>query len=61
MAVPGQALACKIGQLEIRELRDNAAARLGDKFDVKAFHSQVLMDGPMPLSMLQGKIDDRVA
>ena len=60
MAIPGQALAYKIGQLKIRELRDNAEARLGDKFDVKAFHSQVLMDGPMPLSMLEDKIDDWV-
>jgi len=60
MAIPGQALAYKIGQLKIRQLRDDAEERLGDKFDVKAFHSQVLMDGPMPLSMLEDKIDDWV-
>jgi uncharacterized protein (DUF885 family) len=60
MAIPGQALAYKIGQLKIRELRDDAERRLGDKFDVKAFHNQVLMDGPMPLSMLEDKIDDWV-
>jgi len=57
MAIPGQALAYKIGQLKIREIRDNAEARLGDKFDVREFHTQVLMDGPMPLSMLEDKID----
>jgi len=58
MAIPGQALAYKIGQLKIREIRDNAEARLGDKFDVKDFHTQILMDGPMPLSMLESKLDD---
>ena len=60
MAIPGQALAYKIGQLKIRELRNEAEERLGDKFDVKAFHTQVLMDGPMPLSMLEDKIDEWV-
>jgi uncharacterized protein (DUF885 family) len=60
MAIPGQALAYKIGQLKIREIRGNAEARLGDKFDVKDFHTQVLMDGPMPLSTLEAKIDDWV-
>jgi uncharacterized protein (DUF885 family) len=57
MAIPGQALAYKIGQLKIREIRSNAEARLGDKFDVAEFHTQILMDGPMPLSMLEDKID----
>jgi len=57
MAIPGQALAYKIGQLKIREIRDKAEQRLGDKFDVKAFHTEVLRDGAMPLSMLEAKID----
>ena len=57
MAIPGQALAYKIGQLKMRAIRDKAEARLGDKFDVKAFHTQVLKDGAMPLSMLEAKID----
>ena len=57
MAIPGQALAYKIGQLKIREIRDNAEARLGDKFDVKDFHTQVLKDGALPLSILEAKID----
>jgi uncharacterized protein (DUF885 family) len=57
MAIPGQALAYKIGQLKIREIRDKAEARLGEGFDVKAFHTEVLRDGAMPLSMLEAKID----
>ena len=57
MAIPGQALAYKVGQLKIRAIRDGAEARLGDKFDVKAFHTEVLRDGAMPLSMLESKID----
>jgi uncharacterized protein (DUF885 family) len=57
MAIPGQALAYKVGQLKIRAIRDNAEERLGDKFDVKAFHTQVLKDGAMPLSMLEAKVD----
>lgn len=57
MAIPGQALAYKIGQLKILEIRADAEARLGDKFDVKEFHTQILMDGPMPLSMLESKMD----
>ena len=45
------------GSSEIREIRNNAEARLGDKFDVKAFHTEVLRDGAMPLSMLEAKIE----
>jgi uncharacterized protein (DUF885 family) len=57
MTIPGQALAYKIGQLKIRELRTRAEQKLGDKFDVRAFHSAVLVDGPLPLNMLEAKID----
>jgi uncharacterized protein (DUF885 family) len=57
MAIPGQALAYKVGQLKIRAIRDMAEERLGERFDVKAFHTQVLKDGAMPLSMLEAKID----
>jgi uncharacterized protein (DUF885 family) len=57
MAIPGQALAYKVGQLKIREIRDDAEAVLGDKFNVKDFHTEVLKDGAMPLSMLEAKID----
>ena len=61
MAIPGQALAYKVGQLKIRAIRDSAEARLGEQFDVKAFHTEVLKDGAMPLSMLEAKIDRWVA
>ncbi len=57
MAIPGQALAYKIGQLKIQAIRDDAEERLGEAFDVVAFHRAVLEDGPMPLSMLESKID----
>ena len=57
MAIPGQALAYKIGQLKIREIRNKAEARLGDNFDVVAFHREVLKDGAMPLTMLEAKLD----
>ncbi len=57
MAIPGQALAYKVGQLEIRAIRNEAEAKLGERFDVKAFHREVLEDGAMPLSMLEAKID----
>ncbi len=57
MAIPGQALAYKIGQLKIREIRNNAEQRLGDDFDVVAFHREILKDGPMPLSMLEAKLN----
>lgn len=61
MAIPGQALAYKIGQLKIRELRNRAEQQLGERFDVVAFHREVLEDGPMPLSMLEAKIERWVA
>jgi uncharacterized protein (DUF885 family) len=57
MAIPGQALAYKIGQLKIRELRDRAEEKLGDNFDIRAFHSVILVDGALPLSLLEKKVD----
>lgn len=57
MAIPGQALAYKIGQLKLQAIRESAEERLGDDFDVIAFHREMLMDGPMPLSMLESKLD----
>ncbi len=61
MAIPGQALAYKIGQLKIRELRTRAEQALGDKFDVRAFHTEVLKDGSLPLGVLEAKIDRWIA
>ena len=54
---PGQALAYKIGQLKISELRAKAKQTLGDKFDIRRFHDEVLRDGAMPLDRLESKID----
>lgn len=58
MAVPGQALAYKIGQLKIRALRSQYERELGDKFDLAQFHHCVLKDGCMPLSILQQRVAD---
>lgn len=56
LAVPGQATAYLTGSLEIRRLREEAAARLGDRFDVRAFHDQVLENGTISLPMLRQEI-----
>ncbi|CAM1346671.1 DUF885 domain-containing protein [Tenacibaculum crassostreae] len=61
MANPGQALSYKIGQLKIRELRDKATKELGDKFDIREFHNQVLETGCIPLALLENKIDKWIA
>jgi uncharacterized protein (DUF885 family) len=57
MAIPGQALSYKIGQLKILELRKKAQVKLGDKFDIKKFHQKVLESGVLPLKVLEGKIN----
>ena len=56
MALPGQALAYKVGELKISELRRRAEDKLGDKFDIKEFHRVVLEDGAVPLVILEQKV-----
>src|SRR5438874_2675596 len=57
IAWPGQALAYKMGQLTILKLRDEAKAQLGNKFDIKAFHDEILNGGAMPLDLLQERVE----
>jgi uncharacterized protein (DUF885 family) len=57
IAWPGQALAYKLGQLKFRELRDRAKKQLGAKFDIRAFHDEMLNGGVLPLDLLEARTD----
>ena len=57
MAIPGQALSYKIGQMKIIELRKKAENKMGKNFDIKKFHQKVLESGVMPLALLENKIN----
>ncbi|MFN3967731.1 DUF885 domain-containing protein [Flavobacterium sp.] len=58
MAIPGQALSYKIGQLKILELRQKGEEKMKDKFDIKVFHQKVLESGSLPLALLEKKINN---
>ena len=60
IVMPGQATAYKIGMLKIQELRADAKKRLGDKFDIREYHAVVLDSGPVPLSILEERVNDWV-
>lgn len=55
MVWPGQALAYKLGELKIKELRANAEKKLGDHFDIRLFHDEILRHGAVPLDILETK------
>lgn len=61
VAIPGQALGYKVGQLKILELRRKAQDRLGAKFDIRAFHDRVLGAGSVPLNLLEERVDSWAA
>ena len=61
IAWPGQALAYKVGQLKILELRSLAQKELGPKFDIREFHDVVLRNGTIPLDILEKQVRDWIA
>jgi uncharacterized protein (DUF885 family) len=61
IAVPGQALSYKIGELKFKDLRARSHKALGAHFDIKEFHRQLLIDGALPLDVLDAKIDRWIA
>ena len=61
IARPAQALSYKLGQLKFRELRDRAEKELGPKFDIRAFHDEMLDGGTLPLDLLEERTDKWIA
>jgi uncharacterized protein (DUF885 family) len=58
IAMPGQALSYKVGELKIMAMRQKAEKALGNRFDIRVFHDQVLKDGAMPLAIFEAKLDN---
>lgn len=58
---PGQALAYKLGELKLKELRARAVSKLGNKFDIRAFHDEILWNGALPLGILEKRVDNWIA
>ena len=58
---PGQATAYKIGEIRLREIRARAERELGPKFNVRTFHDALLVEGPLPLALLDQRIDAWIA
>jgi uncharacterized protein (DUF885 family) len=61
IAWPAQALSYKLGQLKFRELRDRAQKELGPKFDIRAFHDEMIDGGTLPLDMLEERTNKWIA
>jgi uncharacterized protein (DUF885 family) len=61
IAYPGQALSYKIGQLKFLELRERAKKELGEKFDIRAFHDEMLNGGALPLDVLDARTNAWIA
>jgi uncharacterized protein (DUF885 family) len=61
IAYPGQALAYKLGQLKILELRERAKTELGDKFNIRNFHDEILNGGALPLDVLDARLTGWIA
>ena len=61
IAVPAQALGYKVGSIKITELRERARRELGDRFDIRAFHDEVLGAGALPMDVLEQRIDRWIA